>query len=225
MRRGAATFFAVLMLVALAPAVLRAAPVDVDVLIEERAREEYGAALPPAGEFSITVKDTLQAEVLTLAEFWMDIPSGKFLANAVLSTGDVQRIGGLALVTVPVPVPARRLLPEEIVGEDDLLMARLPVGRVGGYVITNPAEIIGKQVRRVLSPGRPIQSQSIIQPLIIGRGDRVEIHFSDGLLALSSPGRALSDAHRGQEIRILNLISNKTVTAVATGDGTVEILR
>jgi flagella basal body P-ring formation protein FlgA len=196
-----------------------------DVLIEERARAEYGTTLPDAGQFEITVKDDLLGDVVTLAEFWMDIQTGKFLANAVLSTGDVQRIGGLALVTVPVPVPARRLLPDQIIGDADLVLAHLPLGRVGGYVITDAEEIVGKQVRRVLSPGRPIQSQSIIQPLVIDRGDRVEIHFSDGLLALTSPGRALSDAHRGQEIRIVNLISNKTVTAIATGDGTVEILR
>ncbi|MBW4961660.1 flagellar basal body P-ring formation chaperone FlgA [Sulfitobacter sp. CW3] len=197
----------------------------INVLIEERARADYGSDLPDAGEFDITVKDTLLGDVVTLAEFWMDVRTGKFLANAVLSNGDIQRIAGLAQITVPVPVPNRRLLPDEIVSEADLAMVRLPMGRIGSYVVTDATEVVGKQVRRILSPGRPIQAQSIIQPLIIGRGDRVEIHFSDGILALSSPGRALSDAHRGQEIRIVNLISNKTVTAVATGDGTVEIKR
>jgi flagellar basal body P-ring formation protein FlgA len=198
---------------------------SVNVLIEERARADYGSDLPDVGDFAITVKDTLQGEVAALAEFWMDPRTGKFLANAVLNTGDIQRISGLAQITIPVPVPNRRLLPGEIVEEADLVIAHLPIGRIGSYAITNPAEVIGQQVRRVLSQGRPIQAQSIIQPLVIDRGDRVDIHFSDGLLALSSPGRALSDAHRGQEIRIVNLISNKTVIAVATGDGTVEIKR
>ena len=196
-----------------------------DVLIEERARTDYGDALPDTGVFDITVKDSLSVDVVTLAEFWMDPQTGRFLANAVLSTGDVQRIGGLALVTVPVPVPARRLLPEEIVTETDLAVAYLPMGRVGNYVVTDPQQVVGKQVRRMLSSGRPIQSQSIIEPLVIDRGDRVDIFFNDGLLALTSPGRALSDAHMGQEVRIVNLVSNKTVTAVATANGTVEVLR
>ncbi|SDG46576.1 flagellar basal body P-ring formation chaperone FlgA [Sulfitobacter delicatus] len=195
------------------------------VLVEERARSDYADSLPPEGEFEVTVKDAPKGEVVTLAEFWMDPRSGKFLANAVLETGDVQRIGGLALVTLPVPVPVRRLLPDDIIMEDDLAVARMPVGRVGAYVETELEEVIGKQVRRVLTPGRPIQTQSIINPLVISRGDQVEISFSDGLLALRSPGRALSDAHEGQEIRIVNLISNKTVIGIATGDGTVEILQ
>ncbi|SFT09013.1 flagella basal body P-ring formation protein FlgA [Sulfitobacter marinus] len=219
MRFFAALFTAVVLLAGPALAA------SVNVLIEERARADYGLDLPEMGEFDILVKDTLQGDVAALAEFWMDPRTGKFLANAVLSTGDVQRISGLAQITIPVPVPNRRLLPGEIVGEADLVVARLPMGRIGSYTITRPAEVTGKQVRRVLSPGRPIQTQSIIQPLIIDRGDWVDIHFSDGVLALSSPGRALSDAHKGQEIRILNLISNKTVLAVATGDGTVEIQR
>ncbi|NUH64947.1 flagellar basal body P-ring formation protein FlgA [Sulfitobacter sp. S0837] len=200
-----------------------AAPVG--VLVEERARSDYADSLPPEGEFEVTVKDAPKGEVVTLAEFWMDPRSGKFLANAVLETGDVQRIGGLALITLPVPVPTRRLLPDDIITEDDLTVMRLPVGRVGAYVETEIDEVIGKQVRRVLTPGRPIQTQSIIHPLVISRGDRVEISFSDGLLDLRSPGRALSDAHEGQEVRIVNLISNKTVTGIATGEGTVEIVQ
>lgn len=216
------------LLAILIPLMVLAGPIlsaPLAVLIEERARAQYDAFVPDAGEFDITVKDALAGDVVTLAEFWMDPPTGKFLANAVLSTGEVQRIGGLAMLTIPVPVAARRIMPDEIIAEGDLAVARLPMGQVGAYVMTDLEEVIGKQVRRVLSPGRPIQRQSIIQPLIIGRGDRVEIYFSDGLLALSSPGRALSDAHRGQEIRIVNLISNKTVTAIATGSGTVEIIR
>ena len=200
-----------------------AAPIG--VLVEERARADYAESLPLDGEYQITVKDAPEGEVVTLAEFWMDPRSGKFLANAVLATGDVQRIGGLALITLPVPVPTRRLLPDELIMEDDLAVMRMPVGRVGAYVMTDIDEVIGKQVRRVLTPGRPIQTQSIINPLVINRGDRVEISFSDGLLAVSSPGRALGDAHEGQEVRIVNLISNKTVTGIATGEGTVEILQ
>ena len=211
-----------LFLLALAQPAL-AAPVA--VLIEERARADYAADLPDDSAFEVILAEQPQADVVTLAEFWMDVPSGKFLVNAVLSTGTVQRLSGLAVVSIPVPVPNRRILPDEIIGEDDLVSANLPMGQAQGYIVTAADDVIGKQVRRMLSPGRPIQAQSVIQPLVVTRGDRVDIVFSDGLLSLSSPGRALGDAHRGQEVRIVNLVSNKTVTAVATGDGTVEILR
>lgn len=214
---------AVIAFLLLAPTLGRAAPIE--ELVEERARLDYADSLPDAGHFDISVKDALEGEAVLLADFWMDVPSGRFLANAVLDTGEVQRIGGLALVSVPVPVPARRLMPDSIIHQDDLVMSALPVGRVGAYVVTDPSEVVGKQVRRHLPAGRPIQQQSIIRPLLIDRGERVDIHFSDGLLALVAPGRALDDAHEGQLVRIVNLISNKTVTGIATADGTVEIPR
>ena len=219
----ALSLIAVLAVLLLAPTLGRAVPIE--VLIEERARTDYASTLPDAGDFDVSLKDTLAGEVVLLADFWMDVPSGRFLANAVLDNGDVQRIGGLALVTVPVPVPARRLLPDTIVQEEDLVIIALPIGRVGAYVVTDPSEVVGKQVRRHLPVGRPIQRQSIIRPLVIDRGEQVEIHFSDGLLAVVAPGRALGDAHEGQQLRIVNLISNKTVTGIATGDGIVEITR
>ena len=125
MQRIAALFLGLMVLTG--PAL--SAPIG--VLIEERARADYADSLPQDGEFDITVQDAPAEEVLTLAEFWMDPRSGKFLANAVLETGEVQRIGGYALVTMTVPVPITRLLPDDIIMEDDLTVMRLPVGRIG----------------------------------------------------------------------------------------------
>ena len=194
-------------------------------LIEERARATYGDRLPHDGVFDITLKSAPDAEVAMLAEFWMDLDTGQFLTNAVLTGGDIRRLSGLALITVPVPVPNRKLMPAELVSEADLRIEHMPLGRVGGYAVTDPAQLIGKEVRRVLTAGRPVQVQSVVEPRLIDRGDRVDIRFDDGGLALTAPGRALSDAHRGQDLRVVNLISNKTITAIAIADGTVEIAR
>ncbi|MEP2846402.1 MAG: flagella basal body P-ring formation protein FlgA, partial [Alphaproteobacteria bacterium] len=85
MKRLAALFLGLMVLTG--PAL--SAPIG--VLVEERARTDYADSLPQDGEFEITVKDAPADAVLTLAEFWMDPRSGKFLANAVLETGEVQR--------------------------------------------------------------------------------------------------------------------------------------
>jgi flagella basal body P-ring formation protein FlgA len=64
-----------------------------------------------------------------------------------------------------------------------------------------------------------------MQPLVIDRGDEVTITFSDGAMRLTAPGRALSDAHRGQEVRIVNTSSNTTLTGTAMAEGIVEVTR
>ena len=81
------------------------------------------------------------------------------------------------------------------------------------------------QVRRMLAQGRPVMRQSVMEPLVIGRGDKVNILYDDGRLVVTAPGRALTDAHRGQDVRIVNLVSNNALTAVAREEGLVEVIR
>lgn len=196
-----------------------------ETLVEERAREAFGAELPDGVHFAVTVQAPKPESAVMLSAFWIDRATSQFRANAVTEAGEVVRIGGLAVPTVSVPVPVRRMLPDEIVAAEDLRMIDLPLARVGAFAQTDAAALVGMQVRRVLAPGRPVMVQSVMQPRIIGRGDRVSIIYVDGQLALSAPGRALDDAHRGEEIRVVNLVSNTMLVAVATGDGVVEVLR
>lgn len=197
---------------------------SLSVLVEEKAREMFGVTLPEAGEFAITFAAGAEGDdAVMFSDFWMDVTTGQFVANAVMAQGEVQRIVGLATLTVPVPVPVRRILPETILTEADFQIARLPHGRVGAFVVTDIDGLLGMQVRRVLAQGRPVMTQSVIKPLVIDRGDLVEIRFRDGLLDLSAPGRALASAHEGQEIKIVNLASNNSVIGIATANGIVEV--
>ncbi|OWU83187.1 flagellar basal body P-ring biosynthesis protein FlgA [Oceanicola sp. 22II-s10i] len=196
-----------------------------EFLVEERARQVWGAELPEAAHIRIRLADTHIERAELLSAFWMDRETGRFLANAVTEDGRVTRIEGLALVTVTLPVPNRRMMPGEIVTEADVTMVELPVRRIGSYSVTDPGNLVGMEVKRMLPQGRQVMTQSITQPRVVTRGDRVEIQFDDGRMVLTAPGRALDDAHRGQELRIVNLVSNKSLRAVARAEGIVEIIR
>ncbi|KKL04349.1 hypothetical protein LCGC14_2616940, partial [marine sediment metagenome] len=164
-------------------------------------------------------------EARLLSGFWIDLSTGQFVADAVTDMGEVKRIMGLATVSVPVPVPVRRMMPEEIIDERDLTIVNLPHARVGAFAVTDSAKLVGMEVRSLLAQGRPVMNRAVRQPLVIDRGDRVNIRYSDGLLELSAPGRALGEAHRGQEVKIVNLVSNTSVVGIATAEGTVEVIR
>ncbi|WPY94903.1 flagellar basal body P-ring formation chaperone FlgA [Limimaricola variabilis] len=215
--RALAFFFA------LAASAASAAPLP--VLVEERARDHLGPSVPERAEFEIGFAGNPPSEAALIAEFWMDPTTGRFVANAVGDTGELHRVSGLASVMVPLPVPNRRLMPGDIVSASDLTELRLPQARLGPYAVIDPEAVIGMQVRRMLPEGRPVMVQSVMQPLVIERGDEVAISFTDGALRLKAPGRALSDAHRGQEVRIVNTSSNTTLTGIAAAEGLVEITR
>ncbi len=193
-------------------------------LVEERARATLGTTLPDNGRFTINYQPDIN-DALLISRFWMDPATGQFLAETVGETGEVQRISGLALVTVPVPVPARRLMPNDIITLADLVVIELPFGRLNSFSVTDEAELVGQQVRRMLPEGRPVMTQSVMAPLVIDRGDRVRIRFEDGALVLTAPGRALGDAAAGDTVRVVNLVSNLTLVGTASGDGIVEVVR
>lgn len=193
-------------------------------LVEERARATLGTTLPDNGRFTINYQPDIN-DALLISRFWMDPATGQFLAETVGETGEVQRISGLALVTVPVPVPARRLMPNDIITLADLVVIELPLGRLNSFSVTDEMELVGQQVRRMLPEGRPVMTQSVMAPLVIDRGDRVRIRFEDGALVLTAPGRALGDAAAGDTVRVVNLVSNLTLVGTASGDGIVEVVR
>ncbi|MAL99929.1 MAG: flagella basal body P-ring formation protein FlgA [Alteromonadaceae bacterium] len=198
---------------------------DVKLLIEESARDKMGSELPDRAGFHITLPAGAPTEAVMLSAFWMDKETGQYLANAVSEDGTVTRLAGLAIATMDVPVPLSRMLPGEKIGKDDLGSVKLPLARVGGYTVTNHDDLVGMEVRRMLTQGRPIMTQSVSLPIIIGRGDRISIRYDDGMLALSAPGKALSEAHKGQEVRVVNLASNTSLTGIAVEKGIVEIVR
>jgi flagella basal body P-ring formation protein FlgA len=198
---------------------------DIKVLVEERARESFGPQLPEAAGFHITAQDGAPVEAVMLSAFWMDRDTGQYLANAVLADSTVTRISGLAIATMDIPVPLKQMMPGERIRQEDVGSVKLPLRRVGAFTLTDPADVVGMQVKRLLTQGRPIMRQSVMKPLVIGRGDRISIKYDDGLLSLSAPGRALDAGHKGQEIRIVNLVSNTTLSGVAVGKGIVEVSR
>ncbi len=199
--------------------------VPISVLIDEKARESAGPAMPARGRFDITIQPGAPEKAVLISAWWMDTSTGRYIANVVTHSGDTRRISGMATLTVSVPVPLRRMMPGDIIDETDLGVIDIPAARIGAYAVTDPAKLAGMQVRSLLTEGRPVMTQSVMEPLVVNRGDLVTIRYLDGALELSSPGRALANAHRGQDVRIVNLVSNTTVSGIASADGIVEVSR
>lgn len=217
------TFLAILVsFLAMAPQSGWTAPLG--ELIAERAEQEFGHAMPENGTFAVRLAQGAPETGDYLREFWIDQDSGQFIANVVTELGNIRRVQGLAVLNVPVPVVNRRIQPEEIVSDGDIEWVDMPWARVHAFAIIEHEGLLGMQVRRMLSPGRPIHRQSVIPPIIVSRGQRVTIELQYGPLQLTAKGKAINDAHLGQEVRVVNLASNKTITAVATADGIVEAL-
>ena len=141
--------------VILALAALPVAAVPVAELVAEKARDSFGPELPEDADFRITLQSAGISEAELISAFWMDRATGQFLANAVRADGGVTRLQGLAILTLEVPVPLRKMMPGEMLRESDLQMVELPYARLGSFALTDSARLIGKEVKRMLPRGRP----------------------------------------------------------------------
>lgn len=196
---------------------------EVTDLVAERAAFDLGAEMPQTAYFDVLLTQNTPPTGVAIQEFWIDHQTGQFIANLLTQDDGLQRISGFALLTLPVPVPTRRLLPGDIIRAEDVETIELPWQRVHAFAVLEPEDLIGKQTKRMLAQGRPIQHPSITPPILVSRGEQVKIHLQNGGLRLVTTGKAIDDAHMGQEVRVLNLSSNKTITAIAKADGIVEV--
>lgn len=191
------------------------------VLLQEAVLSDARLAIPEDGEVRIVLPEGTPETALSLDGFILDPHAGIFAARLVLEDGSRLGLRGQAVVTVPAMVPVRRLSPGEVITDADLAPAEIPLASLPGTAVRLSDEIVGKEVQRALAPDRPVLASALREPRAIRRGDQVLISYSRSGIDLTAPGRALQDGVLGQELRVVNLASNRSITAIAAGPGHV----
>ncbi len=116
-------------------------------------------------------------------------------------------------------VAARTIRSLSILTPDDLAIVS---GTVPG-ALSAPEEAVGLEARVVLYAGRPIRAGDVGPAALIERNQVVTIEFRRGALAISTEGRAMTRGGVGDAIRVMNLASRSTISAVVGSDGIVRV--
>ncbi|QHQ36451.1 flagellar basal body P-ring formation chaperone FlgA [Algicella marina] len=115
---------------------------------------------------------------------------------------------------------ANRAIPSRsIIAAEDVSVAAQSVQ--GTY--TTPEEVIGREARVTLYPGRPIRRGDVGAPAVVERNQVVPLRYATGGLFIETEGRALARAGVGDLIRVMNITSRTTVTGRVAPDGTIEV--
>ncbi|MCF2905961.1 flagellar basal body P-ring formation protein FlgA [Octadecabacter sp. CECT 8868] len=112
-------------------------------------------------------------------------------------------------------VAARTLPARTLIGPEDILLRDTNV--VGA--IDQPELAIGRESRVALYAGRPIRLGDIGPPAVIERNQIVMLVYRRNGISISTEGRALDRAGPGDLIRVMNLSSRATVSAVIDDNG------
>ncbi|MFT5005580.1 MAG: flagella basal body P-ring formation protein FlgA [Paracoccaceae bacterium] len=116
-------------------------------------------------------------------------------------------------------VPVRTIRAKEVISPGDVMLK--PVDLEGA--ISDLAEIVGKEARISLYPGRPIRRGDVGPPAIINRNDVVTLVFNKGGLQIIAVGRSLGRGSAGEMIRVMNTASRTTISGRIQSDGSIEV--
>jgi flagella basal body P-ring formation protein FlgA len=132
-------------------------------------------------------------------------------------------VTGRAIPNVNIPILSQRLSEGAIISEADIETLILPVNKVTPDTITSTRELVGKEVRRELGEGSMVRSRDIRPQQLVKRGRIVTMVIERGPLRVTAQGRAMGDGGAGDNVRVLNNISNRVIEGTILNDGTVAI--
>lgn len=156
-----------------------------------------------------------------VAIIW-DQKSDRFAALVEDKSGTPMRIAGVAVVETKIPVLKSRMNIGDIISERDIEYANMPSNRTLS-VIETADSLIGKEIIRSVTPGRPIPADNVASPTVVKRNQEVQIIYKKGGLELISKGKSLSNAAIGDTVKIVRKDAARTLEGIAVSEGVVEI--
>jgi flagellar basal body P-ring formation protein FlgA len=106
----------------------------------------------------------------------------------------------------------------------DLCLKRINVSKAPDRIVFDLNQVMGKQLRSRVRAGECLKEQMVTEPPLILKGDRVKIMARADRLSVSTMGIAKADGARGDQIRVENPVSEKTVVGRVMDRGVVEVL-
>lgn len=134
----------------------------------------------------------------------------------------VQITGRLDLL-IEAPHLVTALPQGRIIGPDDVEMRPVQLRYADTTGIPTLDQVIGKELRLPSRAGMMLKPSDLEVPQLIARNQDVVIYYRKGSLTLTVKGRALNAAAHGETVQVMNLMSKKVVSGIATAAGTVEI--
>jgi flagella basal body P-ring formation protein FlgA len=167
------------------------------------------------------------APTIAVQQLNFDPQSGRFTAvvTAPADGAPAARaaLAGRVFALADVVVPVRRLLPGEVIGEDDLQWTQLRADRVNGSVVVDPEQIVGHSPRRPIRAGQPIRANDLQVAIVMKKGTVVTMVLETPRMLITTQGKAMEDGAKGDLVQVVNTTSNRTVKAVVVDPTTVSV--
>ena len=186
-------------------------------------RDSYDIEIDPA---QIPLRTLAEVRQVDRIEFLNTPTEGVISANVfgVTSRQPINQTIEIRFDTRPmIVVPRESLRRGQIITHADLTLMPAPRGIPVESAITNIDDAVDMQVVNVLQKGRPISFTAITRPILIERGDLVEVQVVGGGVTVATSARSLSKGAAGDLIAVETMEPRKKIIARVARSGLVEI--
>ncbi|MBI5575318.1 MAG: flagellar basal body P-ring formation protein FlgA [Deltaproteobacteria bacterium] len=137
---------------------------------------------------------------------------------AVTATADVAAFD-------EVVVSARPLRKGMPVGEEDVCLSRMEIGRVPAGAIRDPQAVVGKILTRSLGRNLPVVDRHVAETSLVKRGRKVTLLYENGGMRIAATGETRENAYVSNAVMAVNTASKRTVTGILIDENTVRVNR
>ena len=164
---------------------------------------------------------------LSIHALQIDPQSRRWQAQAyILANGKteiVKPVSGNYTPLVDVPVLTHQLGKTDIIEAKDLSTKAVPERFMRKDTVTDAKLLIGQSPRAIISADRPIRQGEVSSPILIKKGESVQLTYTNPYMSLKATGIALQDGAQGDMIRVKNDKSEKAVSGRVASSGRVEV--
>lgn len=123
----------------------------------------------------------------------------------------------------PVVKVTNNLARNTVITEDDITIQETDIMRHGTDYFDLPIDVIGMAVKRPIQAGKILTKNLITKPVIIKRGDIVDIVIQAKGLMVKTKAMATENGVQDEIIKVKNLKSKRVIEAIAIKPGIVKI--
>lgn len=128
-----------------------------------------------------------------------------------------------AVVMVPAVIANNTLGKNQIISKDDISIKKISKNNVNGVIFNDVNNVIGKKTTQNIASGSLIKAKYVGLKQVVAKGQGVQIYAEKGNIQIISHGKALSDGHQGQWIKVENIRSKKIIDALVISPGQVRV--
>ena len=111
-----------------------------------------------------------------------------------------------------------------IISPDMFVLTDMPASGMENQVIVDPQLLVNMELVRDLAPNAPLRTYDLKKAVMIKRGQEVQVTAGAGQgFLITMRAEALQEGALGEQIRLKNSESGRSLTAVVTGQNTARL--